>query len=192
MMTKSLKRVMAMTLIMIFTIGGMTFADTTTTPTVLREENQARMTNVFENYNPEKVDAFIALNAEHMAFHTGQAAKREALLEQAKTTFAAIRDQVTKGDLTREEGLATIAAIRSENEATRAEVQSVLELKRTELELLKSVNEDIRGTLKTLLTAEVKDTVAIQEILDEILMQLSKHIEIDQKYAAMIDEIVYQ
>lgn len=190
-----MKKILLMMMVGILAFGSLTFASDVDEVNLSEiearhDENLQRMTHIFETYYPEMLDTYLSLDAEHMAFHDAQRSERQALIEAGKATFNDIRKAVQDGEMTREEGKAALDAIREEHSTTRSEIQAVLELKKAELEASKADNEAVRESLKTLLSAEVKDEAAIQAALDQAMTLLEHHIAIDEKYAALIDEIV--
>jgi hypothetical protein len=164
----------------------------------------ANLSMLFELYYPEGLAAFDALNAEHQEFHLGQAAIRDAhkaeiqaMKADTKAQFDAINAALEAGTITEEEAIVQKDAIRStieekraENSVTRAALEVIKTNKQAEVAAINALREANRTTLRTALTSDPVDEVAIASSLATVTSLLEQHIAVDYTYAAQIADLL--
>lgn len=145
-----------------------------------------RLVALFEKFNPEKVNDLLALQSEHQAFHEMAQSERDAVKENVKETIMDLKAQVEAGTLTQEEVKSLIEAMRAENETTKEMIQGLLAGKKEEAEAIRSEIQLILQEVKNEISSETTNEENIKSLLDQMLVLLEKHLEMDYYYYNLV------
>jgi len=171
---------------------------------VIGRPDDSRLLSLFETYYPEGLSDFEALQAEHRAFHEGQAAIRavhkedvDAARSEIKAQFEAIRDALDSGEITLEEATANRDAIRSSLDDIKAEatamksaISEIIANKQVEVDAINALRATTRTTIVEALAADPVDEATIQSALATVSDLLDQHLAVDYKYAEQIANLL--
>lgn len=147
-----------------------------------KEVYRERLTALIGEYAPELTADFESFWSAHDAIHEQLMAERERIAEAKKEEsiafFEAIKEQVTSGEMTREEAKVEIeafrTAVREEREAVKAEFDALKEALDVPQEVIKALHDSLK------VAAEAGDGDAVTEILEEMISYQPQHLAFDQ------------
>jgi len=188
--------VMLVLVMMFSTVGA--FADETVTTKPEREPG-LKAEKLLEDY-PWFAEAKDEYKAEHDVLHSELDPLRETLKEMKETTKEEIKIYVEElkleyaakvevGEITKEEAIAEIRAIVEEeyNKVQNDEFKAELESLRAVREENKEERISIKENIKT--AREGEETELVEELLNELLANWDAHIDIDQDFLDLFNEI---
>lgn len=147
-----------------------------------REEKEQKVLALFESYNPLALATFESLKAEHKSFHEMVRAEKEII----KATFVAEREalkaSVENGELSQEEIRAIFQEYKTEREALKEEFATLRAAKQAEVEANKAELKQVREALRLALTSEEIDANLVASLLDQMVILLNNHLDIDYYY----------
>lgn len=183
-----MKKIISITLVLLVLVsaGTAAFAQEDT-----QEIDSPRtIETLFDKYNPTAKQEFLTLQEEHREFHEERSVIRLEIIQNYSGQVSSITGQVADGTITPAEGREQLQALRAGVKSIREAIAAVLEPKKAEIEAIKNQAEAVRDSIKDALKEDEVSESQIAGYLDQLVDLLNQHLEIDFKYAALVDEVI--
>lgn len=157
---------------------------------VTKEQREERLLNLFESYNPDGLEVYLDFKAGHKAFHENAEVIKQAFRDKNLAERLALRAQVANGEITKDEAKAIMEAKKETLLPIKEEVKSLLESKKEDALLIRESLKSIKDSLKVALSQDSIDSALVVELLDDLLLQLNAHLDMDIYYFDLIQDVI--
>lgn len=146
--------------------------------------------DLFDKYNPAEKQTYLNLKSDHQTFHENRQTARTETIQYYAGQMSAITGQVSQGAISPSEGREQLRALRSEIESLREDIKVISDQKHIEADSIKSDITALRDLIKSALQEEEIDSSQIASYLEQLNNLFEEHLEMDYKYADMVDDLL--
>jgi len=154
-----------------------------------RDKRNEKLSIMFNKFNPNGSSEFDANAAEHTAFHDQRKATKDSYRSSQREQFDKLKASLENGEITQEQYNERKEALKAAIESYRKEAKAIIENKKVELKSVRDQSKAIREEFKTMRESGSIDETRMAELLDTVNELAAQHLEIDYKYAALIDAL---
>lgn len=160
------------------------------TTEVQNDSRSKTIEGLFDTYNPTEKETFLNLQEAHQTFHEGRLEIRTEVIQYYAAQISVISGQIAEGTITPADGSEQLQALRSEATTLREDIQVILAQKQIEADSIKSELTALRDLSKNALQQDETSASEIAAYLEQFNTYFNNHIEMDYKYADMVDTIL--
>lgn len=146
--------------------------------------------DLFDKYNLMEKQAYLILKSNHQSFHDGRKNTKTETIQYYADQMSAITGQVSDGTLSTQEGAKKLKSLRNEIATLRNEIQIIRDQQQIESNSIKTDIVAVRELIKSALQEDEVVSSQIATYLEQLNNLFEKHLEMDYKYADMIDSLL--